>query len=34
VPGDSFSCVLSNKSDEKEEASIQAMKAMLREKKN
>jgi hypothetical protein len=34
VPGDSFSCALSNKSDEKEESSIQAMKAMLREKKN
>jgi hypothetical protein len=33
VPGDKFSCVLRNKSDEKEEASIQAMKAMLREKK-
>jgi hypothetical protein len=33
VPGDGFSCVLSNQSDEKEEASIQAMKAMLREKK-
>jgi hypothetical protein len=34
VPGDSFSCALSNKSDEKEESSIQAMKAMLREKKS
>jgi hypothetical protein len=34
VPGDSFACVLSNKSNEKEEGSIQAMKAMLREKKN
>jgi hypothetical protein len=34
VPGDSFSCVLSNQSDEKEESSIQAMKAMLREKKS
>jgi hypothetical protein len=34
VPSDSFTCVLSNKSDEKEEGSIQAMKAMLREKKS
>jgi hypothetical protein len=33
VPNDNFSVVLSNKSDKEEEDSIQAMKAMLREKK-